>query len=513
MGVCIFKLLIASALVIGAPEAARADGSVRGEYIFQMSQSIFNAPEFDFATRLAGREIVSLPDGTLQDELPVQMAGVSGEVDYRMKPGSIILGAEQTAVSDQLDVRLTIRRVSVDAIVERIINGVLVRVRVQGACTDIPITLKAGKGRLIMMLKTTVGVDGLPEVSVPWLTVDSLDEAWTIGEFPCTGFDGFKEKVLAGLAIYLKEPDTFLPGLRARVDAKAAAMQEEFRAWFQAPRAVIPIASGAGGKVGATMIPRSIGAVTSTRFQIRGELAFVFPSVSVNESVFVAGLPAAVSLADYAAIVPEALIPRLNEMAYKTGNLWARKRGQELEAFRAFMDNEGAKKFAWPEINRFPKDADFLFDTVARDLPKLDRIKDAGKGNITGDTKGIFDIPTWAPKAGGGHEKMLTFDSPYSGGFKLWINAGAKKSDLRLAFTGLLMDLNVTWDPVYHTRVENDFVANGTMEVIMLFMLQVEGFTLPLENLAMSSRVTLKPSVLSKLGAAEGGHYIVQFKN
>ena len=486
-------------------EGAYADGVVRSEFAFQLSQSIFDAPEFDISPYLEGQERFTLPESVFYDEAPVWVRGISGEVQYRLKMArpKIVLGAEQAVLSESLSANITIDNVFVDSIVERVVDGVLLRIRIQGSCSNIPVRLVPGKARLLATLKASVGSDGLPQVSIPWMDFQSEDDAWIIGEFSCTGFQGFKEKVQTGLKKHLSRGETVIPGVKAMIDQRLANLLAEFQAWFMAPREL----STGVDNMRVTLYPTSIGQISSTGFQLRGIIDFVFASQDVNEIYHLPPLRTVGTLPNYTAVMPEELIGALNGMAYKTGNLYMRLRGQEMAGFRSFMNNSFAKLFVWPQMNRYSASADFLFDALAEDLPRLTAIRDDGKGSLTGQISGQLSVLTWAPKTGG-HEKMITFRTPISGTYKLSISRA--NSELKFVFTSLGMNLTAKWDPDYVKLRSPDLsLDTGTIASTIADQLRTEGFSIRLGELPLTSKLKLRPAALEK---AEGGNIALRFE-
>lgn len=500
----ILHLVLLFTMVLSGIEVARADGTVRSEFLFQLNQSVFDAPEFDISPYLKGSESFTLPDSMFQDEAPVWVKGITGDVQYRLKTAmpKIILGAEQSVISESLAAKVTIRSVEVDAIVEKVVSGVLLRVHIQGSCSNIPVELVPGKARLLATIKAGIGLNGLPEISVPWMDIQADEGAWVIGDFSCTGFDGFKEKVQAGLKKHLSQSATIIPGVKAMIDQRASGLQAEFQSWFLEPR---ELNAGVEG-LKITLYPTSLGQLSASGFQLRGYIDFVFANQYVNE-IYQLPLKAIGTYGNYTAAMPEELIGALNGMAYKTGRLTMRMRGQEMEGFRSFMNNGLAKYFVWPQMGRYSTDADFVFDAVAEDLPRLGTIKDDGKGSLMGQVAGNLSVLTWAPKTGG-HEKMVTFYTPVSGTYKLSISRAT--SELKFVFTSLGLNLSAKWDPDY-VKLRSPDLSIDTSQIASTIAdsLKTDGFSISLGVLPLTSQLKLRPAALGK-GA--GGEILLRFE-
>jgi hypothetical protein len=145
-------------LVLGFSRSALADAVVKSDFVFQLDNSIFDDPKLDFLSRLQGHEEINMNDTLIQGEVPATVHGIHASMDYKLKASSrqIVLGAEQALESDTLNVNLLIDQIAVDTIVRRMVGGVLIEARVQGTCTAIPMSLSAGKAKVVGALKAAL---------------------------------------------------------------------------------------------------------------------------------------------------------------------------------------------------------------------------------------------------------------------------------------------------------------------------------------------------------------------
>lgn len=499
-------MMVVFGFAMALPEAVYANGVVKSGFVFQVNQAVFDAPEFDLSSRLTGEEPISAPDTVFQDEAPVTVSGITGSVAYKLKTAStkLVLGGDTPLVSEDITAHLLIRQVSVDAVIERVVSGIVLRVHFQGMCENIPLVLPTGKGKVTATVRSGIGADGLPTVAVPGFQIDWAPDSWVIGDFNCTGFDGFKDKVQAGLRSTLRDSSKLGSGLQNAVQSKIVELQAQLQAWFLTPR---PMDTGFAG-IKFTLFPKSIANLTASGFQLQGDLAFEFPSAVVNESVD-AGPVGATSgvLSDYALVVPDALLTQLNLMSYKTGSYLLRKKGQDVAAFKSFQSNGLAQMFVWPEISRFSSTDPFYFDLSAQSLPKLSAIKDNGKGELNGSLSGDIAVMTWSPKSKTEFEKMVNFTTPFSGAYRMWIPAGG--TELKVSFTNQATQLKAVWDPAYLKRNNpNTYIAADTIESEIQTYLKDTGLSFSLGAISMSSKLSVRPTSLSK----QPSGILIQFK-
>lgn len=473
----------------GLLEPALADGVVKSEFAFQMDNSIFVAPEFNFADKLQGEEKFQLPDTDVEDLAPVRIRGIEANVKYKMRSGSkqIFLGAEHTIVSEELEASIAIREISVDSVIDRVVNGVRARVRVQGSCSNIELKLPKGAARVAGTLRTGLDAAGLPDVDVPWFDVGWTEGSWQVGEFNCTGVDGFKERVSEGLRKYLRDPSPFIAEMKKAVSEKVNAYEADVRSWFLEPRPVSVDLSG----VRVTMYPKTIRNAATGRFLVRGVLEFVFASSTVNRTIEVRASVEPSEVASFSLFLPQGLPQALNDLAWETGFFTYREKGSNLAAFKKIREELINEVVVWPELQIYPKSAEFLFDFTSPQMAQLSPLAAEADGTPVGNVAGDIQVQSWAPSLTGGsnYYKFVRFDVPFNGRYRLKIVSG----ELRAVFTDLTMDLAHTWDAEYKKRVQFDKVNTDPMKDEIQKTLKGDGYGIALGKIPLTSLMNLSP--------------------
>jgi hypothetical protein len=486
-------------LVLCFSRASFADGVVKSDFVFQLDNSIFDDPKFDFLSRLQGHEDVNMNDTVIQGEVPATIHGIRAGMDYKFNTSSnqIVLGAEQALVSDSLNVNLTIDQISVDTVVRRMVGGVLIEVHVQGACANIPLNLSSAKARVVGALKVALDANGLPTLSAPWFEAQWTPDAWTVGDFSCVGPDGFKEQIQAGLQNYLGDPSSFNADFKALIDSRLAQYQTEIRGIFLQPREY-PIG---GGGMKAVLFPRAIANLKGDRFQLVGSVQFIFKSTTVSEITEVSGTaPPPAALDGYALLMPQAFVSAMNAMAYKTGNYIYRKSGQQIQAFHDLLSSGFKEFFVWPELRNYSSNADFYFKLIASQAPRVSKFTDMKDGTLLQAVVGSMSVETWAPTTKGGHERMVTFMTPVNGSYRLALAKGAAGPELRATFMTTGLKLNGEWDGDYATHLRNSYIALDRIQIAISTSLKTDGLALPVGQLPLTSRILLTPSGLGLEG-------------
>ena len=484
-----------------SPDVALADGVVKSGFIFQLDNSVFQAPEYSLSSVLAGTQALSLPDMTLtQGQYPVQVSGIQGSVNYQMKSSSdfITVGGSEQISSQSVSAQLTIGQISVNTVVQTVIGPVTVNSTIQGSCTNIPLTLASGQAQASGTLTTGIDTTGLPSLSMTNFQIAWPATAWQIGAFTCTGIEGLEAQVSLALANYLKDSSAVAPQMSQMLNTRLASYQGQLRLKFLAPRPVPITASG----LSVMLYPSSLAPVpgsTTGQFEILGTIQFTFASPTFN-GVTNVGSPTqapvvAKSDSDFMLLLPADLISALNQSAFQSGFYNVRKNGTDLPAFENLRSSFFDSFFVWPEIQNVPKQTTFVFDFSTPKLPVLSTLRDMGDGTLAGNINGEIDVMSWIAPAKT-YEKFTSFKAPSSGKFVLSFSSDNQGPFLNVLFSTMNMNLSAAWDPSYAKQVSNNYVNTGLIANSVTGSMTSSGLQMRFGTLDLTSVLTLSPSAL-----------------
>jgi hypothetical protein len=486
---------------------SRADGVVRSDFVFQLNNSFFDSQAFSFSELLTGKEKIRIPDTEIFDQAPIRLQGIEVEFRYSMKGAleHVFLGAEQNLVSTEFSASVRIREVKVDSVIERKVGGAIVRARIRATCSNVVFDLPRGRAKILASLKASVGADGLPSLGIPWFRLDWNGGAWQPREVKCEGTKGFAERLSAGLANHLGDPARFVGHFKSAVDQRVTALQADVRSWFLTPK---PFAIDVSG-LKVTMYPRSIAQVHGNRFQIGGEIEFVFTNPRFNSVREVRGLGHAPTQSQFSLMVPEALVGTLNEMAQQSGFYQSRKSGREIEAFENLRSSSLSGWYVWPEIMNFNRQLDFLFDSWTTGTPRLSGLKARNDGVLAAQLALEMKTQNWAPLSQSfGHEKFSSFEVPMSGECLTYFATGPLGPELRVSFSSLNMDVRHEWDSVYVKKAKNTSVDTRTLRNEIRKKLLSDGLKFGVDKVRLNEKLQLVPSSFRQVP----GWLVVDFK-
>lgn len=477
------------------PQSASADGVVTSDFVFRLDNSIFRSSEFDLSPLLSGQGEFALPDMEVAAQVPVSLSGLSVAAAWRLETPikTISLGADIPVASSELDVRVVIRKLSVDAMVEQEVGGVIVRARVLGSCEDIPLSLN-NSARVSAMVRTGIDAQGLPTIELAQTRVEWAAGAWRVGGFACSlGGESFRSRVVAGLESYLAAPSSALNDeLRSLFASRLQAYQATLRQWFLQPR---DLRTGMKG-VSLRLRPQAVAALVPGGFLLKGEIDI---QLSSQVSVPGARVPGAGALplqgSGYSLSLPLELPTALSTMAYRLGLARLRLQGTDVPAFQEFLGNPFLKLFIWPQLLVYSPQDPFYFDFSAHRPPSLGTPVNSQTG-VSGQVAADLEMMTWAPPepdaGSGGFVKMVRFAVPLTTTYRLQLQAHADgSSQATLSFAKVSAGLEAEWQPEYYSRIFNSYIAQDVLRDQLTEWMQGKEFSWRVPPLELTSSLRL----------------------
>lgn len=495
------KTIVAVAALLTCVSAAQADGTLSSDFVLQLDNSVFEAPQFELKKILSADGLkVQLPDMVVQNLLPVYVSGVSFSLNYKFETAADypLLGTEVAAASTDFSGTLNIAKVHVNGDVREVHDGIEVIGHLNATCTDVKIELLPGKAKALGSILVQVDENGMPTLSVPWFDVSWLEDAWAVTSVSCTGAEGFDHKLKAELIKYLKSSASFAPQFKSFIEKTAADYQALLRDTFSQP---FELPLGIRG-VKSYLHAGKIEALRGDRFQLRGVVDFVFSSSSYNQSVKLSEKATLPIQRGFSLALPNGFISALSDMSYRAGFQKMTELGSTMKAFRDFRENGFEVSVAWPELGWYPKEMDFRFDFKTSTQPKFSALKGNGSGALIGDLTGNLNVDVWAQEftAQMKYHKFGHFLSPLSAQYTLSIvSDSAGVPSLQLTFASLTMPLTYVWDPGYTAKnpaVATDLIGDQIRDALL-----ASPNTFALGTFEVHENLKFKPSALRQLGS------------
>jgi hypothetical protein len=491
---------------------AKADGVVTSDFVFQLSNSVFAAPEFDFSSYLKGNQTISLPDTTVAAEVPVQMSGAQAQLSWELSTPStaLALGKDYPLSSKSLSLSLMIEHLAVDAVVDQKVGDVTIHAHVLGKCEKVPLSLPTG-GTLSAHVKTGVDSSGLPTLTVEKVQAGWPPGAWSIGAFSCSlGGESFRQKIVSGLTTFLQQPTAGLnEQLRQIFAGKLSSLEASIRSGLTQTRV---LSTGVNG-FSVTLRPQSIAGWNADNFQIRGNVEFRFnnPQMALAQVVSsVGGVPAS-GVQGYGLFFPEGLLKALNDVAYRSGFYFSRKTSADFPSFQSLLANPLFEFFIWPQLSMYSSQDPFYFDisalsTSAGSGPQLGALADNGDGTIGMPVTGGVSVLVWAPEYSKMQFiKMIRFSAPISALGRLsFLPTEDGGTQVQLGFQQTEMQLGAEWESSYRPYLFNPNIALDTIQGELVSSLEQSGIQLKIPPIQLTSQTALSGRSVRRSGQASG---------
>lgn len=370
-----------------------------------------------------------------ETDLKVDVTGISLDVTSGLEKPVLSEGGKQILLRSQnLQATLKAQSISIDQVIEREVGGVIGRFRVQAQCENVTLNLQPGKGSFAIRL-TPVFSGSVVKAQVENVDITWTSDAWSMGNFNCTGTQGFDETLKKEVLQMVADPTIFDPykgTLKDYVQKYLDTQAVDLSGTRTLPsvRSDIKILLRITGLESAT-----------TGLKIRGAISFEFARGGQQDSVFLSlsGNPLQQDISSGAILrLNESLIPRALEQAFLAPTFVRRVNSNDISAFRQLMRSRLLQILAWPELTKFSRSANFLFDIFTYKDLKL-----SGE-----DLKYHFstrlNAQMYAPKRGQ-YVPFMAFDIPLSGGVDLSVADGKMTAKL----TDPSLNLYFSWDEDY----------------------------------------------------------------
>lgn len=459
--ICSIGSMLAVGIVLAIPMSVRADGIVSTDFVLQLDNSVFQTPDYAFKKLLVAPPVINLPDQIIQDQAPVHVTGIQAELKYDFETATEypVLGAETTIATKSITGRIKIAKIDVDANIVINDGGATAIGRLKATCTDVVVTLKPGKAQALGSIAILLDTEGQPLIKIPWFQVRWSEDAWQVGDVNCTGARNFGVRAKKSLMDYFKKSEAFAPQFKSFIEETAAKQQIKIREFLQTP---VDLNLGLA-RTNVKAYPQRLEMVSGDRFQLRGRIDFAFESGILNETKALALSASVPTQKGFALMLPEGILKAVNEMAYRTGYYTTRRMGSAIAAFQKFRDSGLAVSFVWPELGKYPKEMDFIFDFHGDTQPQLLSFDSNAGGALIGRVLASLRVSVWAQKFSlpVEYSRMGVFETPVQADYQLSFQPHATGSKLQISFATLDANLSYVWDPTY--KPEADSVDTETL--------------------------------------------------
>lgn len=381
----------------------------------------------------------NIPDQSYEaPDVNVDLAGLRLDISSRLEKPAIAPGGDTVILqSRELMANFHLNSISIDQYIEREIGGVIGRFRIQAKCEDVNVSLKPGQGVFRMSL-TPVFSGSLVSARVNSVDLSWTPDGWSVGELKCTGAQGFDDiirseiqKLVGDPSLVEKYKGTLLEYVQNYVQGRSIDIATTRT--LTAIRPDIQTTLRITGLVGATV-----------NTILRGTVRVEFSKTEEQDRVFLK-----LSDLDFAATVstgavlrlPDEFLPSIAKEAFRAGTFIGRFSSKQLPGFETLMRSRIAQLLVWPELTKFSKSAEFLFDVrTTKDLSLK------GK-DLKYKVQTKLHAQMYAPKKGR-YVRFMDFAIPLRSEVQLSVSDGKMSAK----FGKVKLDLIHSWEDCYENK-------------------------------------------------------------
>lgn len=482
---------------------ARAEVSVTTDFVLRLPNAVVDklAPQ---AAPSKGEEKFPLEDGGFEVAgAKVALTGAEAGVRYELaKPvgaGEHAWKVRTTKLSAFVKVGVfTIRK---NEVKER--DGVVIDQDALVECRNLTLRLKEEAGASVEGLVRASLEGGSMKLTLHDYKGHWPSGAWAVESLDCPGVAGIGGAVATQLMEILAQTSL--------LDSKVRPALE---------KALLAAGEAAGrGLAGGISLPTGLegvslnvqeGAVRELPggFEMRGRLNLDFLKAKgeLSRDLKLGAVSAAPVGASPQLLLPKEALDALLEAGFLAGLLKHELQSKDLEGFRALTQSRFKQFFAWPDLQRFPKDTNFLFRLQPREAPKLENASSSRAGEITGQVNLPLAIKMFAPI-----ERRwfpyVEFRTQLNAAASFHVSGGALKVRLRAANE----ELSHAFSREYVDRFRpNTRISTRRIRDSLVESLNKEELSVPLPALKAGG-LELKPNALGLLQAGREQALQLQF--
>lgn len=374
---------------------------------------------------------------------------VAEGINWQLSSGSAKASlALDTAAISESNVALSIRKavlqidldqITVDQMVERVIGGVRVRVRLNAVCGPIQIQQANATANAALSLDWTTGS---PVAALNFLDLGWEPNSWTFNEFDCTGPSGLDTELREGIGNYLRDPATFKPyveryiseNLKTQVDSVLVQLRN-------------PIKAGTGSDA----VDLLVGALAPVSTGVIADITLTRAGKTLPEPAPTKSLPNEKSLSRLSLTAPSLIadldfIEFVVQQKLRSQSDYYRVDLQSIDGFRKLMKNRIAQLFKWAELMNYPSDNPFFLNFA---IPKSLSLKRGEGSSLTSS------VPVYAVSQSYRDKKWWTWIET-KGSAKTSVALSLSKGRLTYSTTIQSASIKSTYAKAYAKKFDKD---------------------------------------------------------
>ncbi|MGE5086537.1 MAG: hypothetical protein ACM3MG_09575 [Bacillota bacterium] len=491
------KTLSATLLAFLISQNAFSSSVVDSEFVLQLPRQFQEKLINDKWNSLSTKEFSGnwkLSDQIIKtSQVPVSLKGITLSVKTHLKKPTV---ADSQAllqlVSQDLSAEMTIAEVSVDTVIEKQVGGMIGKFRIQAKCENVPLVLRSGAGEFSLSLEPAVGsvkVGGeVKDVGMSW-----VPGAWMIGDFTCSGVEGFDVVLKDEIKKISDDSASFVNPQKQILKKYIADYLSSYDLDLSLPRKLV----SARADISTTMVIDQYTEDAKTQaMNAKGRLRVEFKNSTTGNIKTLALSKTAVSLiqgTEAALVLPADFVKTVMSEAYSANSWIHHLNSSQVPGFSTIMNSRFSQFFVWPELMNYSKSALFKFDLYSNKDVQL-----TGSG-LNYKVKMNLLSRMQAPR-GNSYVNFMNFVMPFDSSVAFTVSSGA----MTTSFSDVSLGLNAQWDPSYVANYSpSQRFSSGTIRDQIVGSLQGQTVKMNLPKIPLTSGVSLTVQSLKSLSNSD----------
>lgn len=420
--------------------------------------------------------------------VPVHIKNISLAVKSFLEKPSIGNSENTLLLSAKgLRAELKLGEVSIDHMVERSLGGIIGRFRVQALCQNVVLQLSPGAGHFALSLEPQFNISSarlnVQDVQLSWSA-----GSWVTSNLQCQGAEGFNELIKKEIERVANDSESLVRPNLQNIKAKIQESFQDLSYDYTSEKEL----SVSRPDIRIFMRDLTYENLGPQGARIKGYFHINF-LLSKSEEVKHLKLDQSslVTLAEAQLRLPKEFIAEFAAQAY-AADTWAhRVASTKISGFNSLMRSRFSQFFVWPELMRFSKSTQFLFDVSSRKEIAIQG------GGLKYRLESVLSTRMWAPR-NGSYIPFMNFTTPLKMNLAMSVNQGK----LSVQFNQVNLSLSSKWDAEYLSRYSpSTRFSNSTIRDRLASSLEGMKTDIVLPNIPVMDGINLKINqVLSPAG-------------
>jgi hypothetical protein len=471
-----------------SPNVARADWTLNSPFALTIPSLFLDQQVANVLGKNSDLNFV-IPDQVINSTITVTLSQIAAKIQSPNANITTLTSGQAWNLSlPAVNGVVNIGGISANQIIDRIVSGVHLKVRLEGTCSNITLTLPPAAAQLTTGLTLTVS-GNQATAQLNGFQMNWSASAWKVSSISCQGAEGFGDAVAQYLKAYLAQPAQLQALAQGYVQSElnrtvSQSVQSVFNGIKLDTKRKDILVSLKSSSLKSVAHGYVMAGVTTIRLPLARPGQSVIESAPALPEITDAGTTNLASVT-----FPDSVIPSLISHLHETGLIDQTFLSSQIPSLTGFLHSGFQKFFVFPDLRKFPSEAIMHFVT-SMTTPGTGTIDESVKHGTSGVSSSVqmnlslpLRIEMQVPQ-GSIYENYVEFLAP----LQTLASVKIENGNLVTQLTNLNLKLKATWDPTYitnHDPNKSIWLSQINGKIKNALTAQPLSYTLPPLNLGL----------------------------